>query len=272
MSTEIVTLYDLPCNAGNVCWSPNVLKSRPLHPPVEIHCVVTKLTSSLARLILNYKKIPYQTEWIDLPDIKPTLQAYGVQPKSAESAGASVGAQYTLPTIQLPDRTFVMDSTAIATSLEAAHPEPALHLETGLHDRAQEIVRHVAGPLFPDLMPRIRDDVITEHALPYWLETRESLFGMSIDEFALRNGGEQAWKAAEPGFGELVELLTEHKRDDGPFILGREVCYGDFVIVAAIESLRMSAQEIFERFVGYDQKIEGLYSACRPWLEVSSEK
>ena len=191
-----------------------------------------------------------------------------MKPKAPEAAGASIGAQYTLPTVQLPDKTFVMDSVDIASHLESKYPEPSLRL--GANDKAQAIVFQAALPLFPEFMPRIRDHLITEHSLPYWIRSRETLFGMSIDEFTRTKGGEKAWEAAGPGLQAFSKLLSDHKLDSGPFILGSQVCYEDFVLVAFLESSRRTSEEMFTRITGFHASIGSLYAACSKWLERSS--
>lgn len=51
--TEYV-LYDLPNPGRNSCWSVNTWKTR---------------------AALNFKGIPYKTEWVEFPDIAPLLQS-----------------------------------------------------------------------------------------------------------------------------------------------------------------------------------------------------
>ena len=160
-----------------------------------------------------------------------------------------------------------MDSAIIAAKLESLHPEPSLHLDADLHNEAQAVMYRVFGPLFPTLMPSIRDKLITPHALAYWTRTRESLFGMSIDEFARVKGGPHAWEAAQPGFSELNKFVTEHRRDDGPFILGSQVSYGDFVVVGNLESFRKTDEDMFNMVLGQDERVRELYEACEEWLE-----
>ena len=220
-------------------------------------------------MVLNYKQIPYTTEWIDLADIPSRLGSYGVLPKPPESSGAAKGAQYTLPTVKIDD-TFIMDSVNIITHLEARYPEPSLHLDTGLHQQAQAIVFQAALPLFPNLMPCVRDHLITEHSLPYWTKSRESLFGMSIDEFATTKGGSKAWEAAEPGLQAVSRFLGKHKRDSGPYILGSQVSYGDLILVAFLESMRRTSEEMFKRVIEFHESIGLLYAGCSNWLERSS--
>ena len=104
---------------------------------------------SSARLLLNYKELPYKTEWIDLVDIAPTLESYGIKPNPPQTMGASVGTRYTLPAVQLPDKSFVMDSVSIAIELESRYPEPSLYLDAASYEEAQGLVFKCALPLFP---------------------------------------------------------------------------------------------------------------------------
>lgn len=84
-----------------------------------------------------------------------------------------------------------MDSATIARKLEDLYPHQPLHLDMALHQQAEAIMRQIMFPLFPILMPRIRDTLITEHALNYWTQTRESLFGCPIDGLVQKGGGEE---------------------------------------------------------------------------------
>jgi glutathione S-transferase len=216
---------------------------------------------------MNYKKIPYNVQWIDIPDIVPTLRSLGVAPNAPQTFGGSKGATFTLPTVKLPDGSFVMDSMRIARQLDATYLEPSLHLETGLHEKAQTAVDSVVLPLLPQIMPWVRYEIITERATPYWLKTREAVFGMSIDEFARMKGGNKAWEAAIPGLEGLGLVLIKNKYDSGPFLLGSVVSYGDFVVVATLEYLYQTCRAVFDRVVTFDDSIGKLYRACSQWLD-----
>lgn len=48
-----ITLYDLDCKGRRACWSPNTWK---------------------IRYVLNLKNLDYDTIWLELPDIGPTMQ------------------------------------------------------------------------------------------------------------------------------------------------------------------------------------------------------
>lgn len=215
------------------------------------------------RLVLNYKRIPYRTAWVDHETIGPTLQGLGVSPNTSGQAGSA----YTVPTIRLPDHTYVRDSAVIAEKLEALYPDPSVTFDTETQIQAEQAIAKIAGPLVPVFMPRIARDVIIESSVPFFRETRAKAFGMSLDDLEKARGGVAAWKAAEPGFQALKAVLTEHKRSEGPFIFGREVSYGDFIIVAFMESLSRIGGDLGARMLGVDESFGRLYGACREWVE-----
>jgi len=114
------------------------------------------------------------------------------------------------------------------------------------------------------LIPR---QVIVESSVPYFLESRGKRFGMSIEKLEQEKGGEQAWKAAEPGFKLITALLTEHKKDDGPFILGTQMCYADFIIAAMAEGIRRVDKSTYERCLSYASRFGEVHEACKQWME-----
>jgi hypothetical protein len=71
MSSDQIILYDLPSKPPCQSWSLNPWKStRQNHHPFYAYTDTT-----LARLLLNYKGIPYKTEWIEYPDVEPKFKS-----------------------------------------------------------------------------------------------------------------------------------------------------------------------------------------------------
>ncbi|KAK5137593.1 hypothetical protein LTR08_007888 [Meristemomyces frigidus] len=176
------------------------------------------------RLILNYK--------FDLRAPGNTTQHLG-------------WLKYTVPTIRLPDGTFVRDSAVIAETLETLFPSPKLIFDPATQAKAEHAITASAMPLSAIFIPRIARDVLIETSVPLWRAAREKTFGMTFEELEVARGGKKAWKAAaEPGFRLLHAVLTEHKWTDGPFVMGREVSYGDLMIVALIESLKRIGENL----------------------------
>lgn len=160
-----------------------------------------------------------------------------------------------------------MDSLAIASALENLYPSPSLHLTNNLHTQLAPILGKISLPLIPVFMPRIGRDVVPETAQAYFHEARSARFGMPLDRLQREKGGPQAWEAAKPGLEELKDFLAKQKRDEGPFVLGSEVCYADFVIAALMESFRRIGEDLFEGFVGEYEELRALHEACGRWME-----
>lgn len=57
-----------------------------LYPPSSSYNLLTFPFVIVARIVLNYKAIPYTTSWTEYPDIAPTLSPLGVQPNSLSIA------------------------------------------------------------------------------------------------------------------------------------------------------------------------------------------
>lgn len=160
-----------------------------------------------------------------------------------------------------------MDSGAIASRLESLYPQPTLRLENGLHQQVGSALGRTMGPLVPVFMPRIARDKLVESSVPWFQEARKERFGMSLDELEQTKGGEQAWEAAQPGFEKLKQFLTDHKQDEGPFVLGSQVSYVDFVLASSMEALRRIGNDMYKRFVSHDERLRELHEACGPWFE-----
>lgn len=233
-----ITLFDLASrDEPHRCWSYNVWKTR---------------------LALNYKGIRYTTNWVDHDTLAPTLKSLGVPPNAT-------GFEYTVPTVRFTCGTLVTDSATIAAELEARFPSPSLHRDPELEAKADEAAHVTAMALFANYLPRIGRNLITTSSIPTFEKTREKLFGMSLTDLERTKGGEKAWQAAEPGFVATKAILNEHKKDDGPFILGSQVCYADFVIAATFLAAKRAGHDMFDRIISWDSCFKALYEACEAW-------
>ena len=57
-------------------------------------------------------------------------------------------------------------------------------------------------------------------------------------------------------------------QDEGPFILGSEPSYADFMLIAGIHMFSFFPQEKFEKFLGMCQpEFRNLYQAGKVWVE-----
>lgn len=160
-----------------------------------------------------------------------------------------------------------MDSLAIAEKLETLHPKPSLHLETDLQTQCNPILHKIGFALIPIFMPRVAREVLLDSSVPFFREARKKAFGVELEEMEREKGGEKAWEAAQPGFEELSAFLQEHKRDEGPFVLGSQVSYVDFMIAAVVEGMRRIGEDIYEGIVSREKRLAELHAACQPWMK-----
>jgi glutathione S-transferase len=160
-----------------------------------------------------------------------------------------------------------MRSLDIAQELEKCYPTPSLHLDQNLHQTAEEIETKNIYAVAPDFLFNAWKDWVNPDAKDWYAKDRAARFGMPLQVLAEKAGGEQCLPASNAALEQLKQFLKEHKRDDGPFILGSTLSYGDFVIVALLEALSRIAKGHFEIMLDYDDSIRALYNACRPWAK-----
>jgi glutathione S-transferase len=133
--------------------------------------------------------------------------------------------------VTLADGSSIMDSLEIAPALEKLQPSPSLHLDSPYLQQVKEALPKVMNALAPIYIPEIPALVLNPPSAQYFQETREKRFGRPLTE--LRDdpeiGGEKAWEAARPHLRTIGAILGENK--DGPWTLGSEPSYADFVVV-----------------------------------------
>ncbi|KAI1138135.1 putative glutathione S-transferase [Hypoxylon sp. FL0543] len=238
MSSQEIIFFDLPSKPPNKAWSGNTLRTR---------------------FVLNFKKIPYKTEWIEYPDLKPRFQDH--LPKRDT---------YTVPTIILPDGTWVTDSLEIAKVLEEKYPEPSLHLDSPYLPKYVEHLIQVFKAIGPIYMPGVHKNVLNEPSLDFFRASREKLTGKTLEQLEESGGpgGEQAWSNSAPGLQKITALLKENP--DGPFFEGKTVGYVDFVHAAFLIFLSRIGEDFLEKALkasGDAEVHRKLLEAVKPWTE-----
>lgn len=173
------------------------------------------------------------------------------------------GMPYTIPTVKI-DGKLIMDSINIAPVLEKLQPSPPLHFDSPMTGKVQDAVNKAWGALALIALPNVPRNILNPTSKTYFEETREKRFGMPLDELEKTDKAKNAWQDAEAGLDELKTLLRE---ESGPFFLGKEPSYSDFIAVGAMQFMKRCESSLFERFVAYDQSFLTLYEACGKWLE-----
>ncbi|TQV94219.1 glutathione S-transferase [Cordyceps javanica] len=221
-------------------------------PPVEESCCAPNPWK--ARFALNFKQLPYSTTWVGMLDIGKVRRELGAPACRKFADGEDF---YTLPVVRDPATGAVVgDSFDIAVYLEKQYPGSGgggLFPEQALAFTFEPTVD------FPTLLTLPRDPSYPQYgrfnlSADTLFTTFTSLIagGMPLDpatadevkaEFARRAGvapGQEfklegeARQAVLDGFqaalAGLAKLYAENA--EGPFILGRQVSYADFIVGA----------------------------------------
>lgn len=210
-------------------------------------------------MILNYKRIPYTTQWVEYPDLAPTLQSLGLPPNSPDAPGYY--ADYSSPAIRYADGSHAMDSWPIAHELDKQYPEPSLHLDDAIVVQVRDLTGVFTTPLRAHIIPRV-PWLLPERSAAYFYETRKARFGKSLQDVA-SEAGEANWEEARAPAKKMGDLLRQH---GGPFFLGNTVSYADFIFVSALHFFKRVDEAIFARVMGLDPAFEKVYAASKAWL------
>ncbi|KAG8168376.1 hypothetical protein KVR01_001125 [Diaporthe batatas] len=232
-----IILYDLACTK-NVCFSPVVWR---------------------IRLMLNYKKVSYRTVFLEFPDIKPTLEEFGLVP------GDQARGRYTVPTIQhVASKKYIMDSAPISRFIEETYPDPPIPLESELGREIEVRARAVVGAVMSKSLWPDEIRILAPPAAEYFRHTREAMLGHPLEDLLDPVADTDRWAAVEGDIDEVGALMRTNAAE-GPFVLGSRPSYTDFFIAGALQSAKVIDGSVFERLVkrpGY----RDIYSACLPYM------
>ena len=164
-----------------------------------------------------------------------------------------------------------MDAFAIAQHLETLHPSPPLHLDHPSLQKVNHLIVQIRNALVPIFMPLVCTTQLPPRSAAYFRETREARISRTLEDLyadADKGGANAFAKAGKDGTQELAGLYAETKAE-GPFLLGKEPSYADFVVVGMMR--------MFERLGRLDEWIEAggedgkelrrCFEACRGWME-----
>lgn len=137
--------------------------------------------------MLNYKKVPYITEFVGFPDIAAVLSAAGAAPTRPTDP------KYSVPAIidaRTDPHVVLADSAVIADYLEKTHPEPSIYPHgREAHMRWADEIMGCLIVLAPIVIP-VTHRILPEADVDYFVGTRKLIFGRCI---LFRFGGSVDW-------------------------------------------------------------------------------
>lgn len=186
----------------------------------------------------------------------------GLPPNSKDAPGYFT--DYSIPAIKYEDGTYGMDSWPIAQELEKRYPSPSLHLDNPVTVKMRDQISQILDPIFLQFLPGV-PDIVPERSQEFFNRTRQEMIGKPLSEVhkeAIANA-EKGWKRIQEPLKEVADLLKKH---GGPFFLGENVSYADFIFVSMLHFVKRLDEQIFQRLVSFDATFSTVYEACRPWF------
>jgi glutathione S-transferase len=194
-------------------------------------------------LALNYKHIPYRTQWVEFPDIGTVGKAIGAKQTTPNPDGS--GAMiWTLPMLVDPNHqeedgrpTVVSDSLCIVEYLERTYPELPLFPEgtRALHAAWMQFINvNLLNRSLRDLVIPECPNILSSRGRQYFVQTREVWLGTSLGEVCPDR--ETAWKVVREGLDKIAGVLDANGTvgTRNLTIVPGKVCYADFVLLSSL--------------------------------------
>ncbi|RDB16096.1 Glutathione S-transferase-like protein ustS [Hypsizygus marmoreus] len=208
--SNVITFYDIPSTLPGKAWSPNTWKTR---------------------YSLNFKGLPYKTVWVEYPDIAELSKKLGIAPTSEGPNGPS----YTLPAIYDPTTgTALAESTAIAEYLDKTYPDTPQLLPPGSHSLQHVFISAympTLAPLWQFALPAT-NKILNPRSEEYFRRTREATFGKTLEDLVPSGAAREVeWAKVKSGY-DVVDGWLQKNKASGPYFLGKEHTFADFVVAS----------------------------------------
>ncbi|KAF9464054.1 hypothetical protein BDZ94DRAFT_1257437 [Collybia nuda] len=212
--SNLITFYDIPSTAPGNAWSPNTCKTR---------------------YSLNFKGIPYKTEWVEYPDIEAVCRKLGIVTAYKKEDGTPL---YTLPAIYDPSTgTALADSILIAEYLDEKYPETPKLFPPGTRSLQQAALQAFAStldPLWQFVLPAT-NGILNPRSEEYFRRTRESQYGKKLEDIPpVGKKKDEECAKVKAAFETVDGWLQKGKGPGESYFMGSTVCFTDLVIASYI--------------------------------------
>ncbi|EDR03530.1 uncharacterized protein LACBIDRAFT_295178 [Laccaria bicolor S238N-H82] len=246
----MLIFYDITSEIPGRAWSPNTWKTR---------------------FCLNYKGIPYRTEWVEYPDIEPLCIERGIPPTSYWADGKP---HYTLPAIHDPSTgTYIADSLLIAEYLDKTYPDTPRIFPRGLEALQLGFVKSFMTQLdsiWTSIIPQIANH-LSPRSLEYFRRTREKSFHKQLEDIApVGQAQSEAWDLFKRGL-DVVNGWLEKNSASGPFVMADTVSWADFAVGGYLIWMKIVWGEDSQQWKDISSWGEGRWGALIEGLEKYSE-
>ncbi|KAK2461091.1 hypothetical protein APHAL10511_006870 [Amanita phalloides] len=184
-----------------------------------------------ARFTLNYKGIPYKTQWTQYVDIEKVSREKGIPPSDAPHPETG-GIFYTLPAIfDESTGVGVSDSHKIAEYLDKNYPDTPKVIIPGTEALqiafTKSFMPHLSA-MWQFVLPANIEALDHQESKEYFYKTRSSRFGADIKTMNPTGAArEEAFNDLKDGLDKIDQLLLKSK---GPYVMGETVSFADFAV------------------------------------------
>lgn len=168
-----------------------------------------------------------------MPDIEALYKKIGAKPALKKPDGSPY---YALPIIEdSPTGAVVSESALIAEYLDAAYPDTPKLFPPGtvpLQHAFIDMQMDILANLWPFTVYQSYT-VLNPRSEAHYRRSMEAYFVSKIEDLVPPEGEERdaLWAKARTGF-EKVDAWYQKGKDEGPYLLGKTICFADFVFAA----------------------------------------
>lgn len=220
-------IYDIPSKLDGTYWSDSITKSR---------------------FVLGYKGLPFQVEWVELPDIAPRMKEIGARPNKL----ADGEEMHTLPVLSDPNTgALVTDSWEIAEYLEKTYPEKPI-----FSNKSKGLIYAFGNAVISLILPAAKfpifraSQILNERSAEYYITTRQVMFKVKISEFSPEGPArDEHWAIIERAFNTYKEWYDE---EVGTWLMGDVFSYADIFTGSILSWLkRVLHDDEWEKIVSW---------------------
>ncbi|KAF9468314.1 hypothetical protein BDZ94DRAFT_779175 [Collybia nuda] len=167
-------------------------------------------------------------------------RSIGAPPTGKKPDGSPL---YTVPTIYDPSTgAAVSESTEIAIYLDAAYPDTPKLFPAGAHALQRDILDPHFRPSISSTLPVLQFTlpaiytVLSPVSKPFFRKTKEAALGITLDDLSPKGKRrKEEWVKVRERYNNLINQLP---CQNGPYILGREVSFLDFIVASHVLAIK----------------------------------
>jgi len=216
------------------------LEDKVSHPAYDLPEESASNRNLECRTALQYKGVPFKTEWVEYPDIEPTLKKLGVPPTGKWPDGKD---QYTFPVLHDSSTgKYVDDSLDIAEYLDQAFPDKPLLFPFPSHAAIRMFEAYLSQTavitMFPVGVPHVGHK-LNAASYEHFRVTRERMLGGKLDEISPPGPKRDAhMETMKEGWSKIADLYASNGDGDQPFFFGNTFSYADCIVLGFMVWMR----------------------------------